>query len=62
MHRFKDENKSRTLSSLRQFSGENAYGLTYYGDHAFEEYLKCGAADINALPDFERAHLYETNY
>lgn len=59
MYRFKDENKNKTLSSIRRFPGENAYEITYYGDYAMDEYLKCGAADIDALLDFQRTHLYE---
>ena len=47
MHRFKDENKNRTLSSLRQFPGENAYELTYYGDYAFEEYLDAHGGTVD---------------
>lgn len=59
MHHFKDENKNKTIGSLRKFPNENAYEITYYGDYAMDEYLERGAADINALLDFQRTHLYE---
>ncbi len=59
MYHFKDENKNKTLGSVRRLPSENAYEITYYGDYAMDEYLKCGAEDINALLDFQRAHLYE---
>lgn len=57
--RFKDENKNRTMDSLRKFPNENAYEITYYGDYALDEYLKCGAADEWAMLEFQNKHLYE---
>ncbi|MDY4587444.1 MAG: carcinine hydrolase/isopenicillin-N N-acyltransferase family protein [Oscillospiraceae bacterium] len=59
MFRFKDENKNKTIGSLRKFSGENAYEITYFGDYAMDEYLKCGAADSFAMLDFQTKFLYE---
>lgn len=59
MFRFKDENKNKTIESLRKFPGENAYEITYFGDYAMEEYLKCGAADSFAMLDFQTKYLYE---
>ena len=59
MFRFKDENKNKTIGSLRKFSGENAYEITYFGDYAMDEYLKCGAADSFAMMDFQTKYLYE---
>lgn len=59
MFRFKDENKNRTIESLRKFPGENAYEITYFGDYAMDEYLKCGAADSFAMLDFQTKFLYE---
>lgn len=61
MYLFKDENKNRTIESLRKFPGENAYEVTYYGDYAMDEYLKCGAEDFTALIKFEAEHLLEGN-
>lgn len=61
MFRFKDENKNRTIESLRKFPGENAYEITYYGDYAMEEYLKCGAADFTAMHGFQAKHILEGN-
>ena len=57
--RFKDENKNRTIDSLRKYPGENAYEITYYGDYALDEYLKCGAVDEWAMLEFQTEHLYE---
>lgn len=59
MFRFKDENKNKTIESLRKFPGENAYEITYFGDYAIDEYLKCGAADSFAMLDFQTKYLYE---
>lgn len=59
MFRFKDENKNKTIESLRKFPGENAYEITYFGDYAMDEYLKCGAADSFAMLNFQTKHLYE---
>lgn len=59
MFRFKDENKNTTIESLRKFQGENAYEITYFGDYALDEYLKCGAADSYAMLDFQTKYLYE---
>lgn len=59
MFRFKDENKNKTIESLRKFPGENAYEITYFGDYAMDEYLKCGAADSFAMLDFQTKFLYE---
>lgn len=59
MFQFKDENKNKTIESLRKFPGENAYEITYYGDYAMDEYLKCGAADSFAMMDFQTKYLYE---
>lgn len=58
MYKFKDENKNRTIESLRKFPGENAYEVTYYGDYAMDEYLKCGAA-VQFAPDFAVTHRYQ---
>ncbi len=38
--RFKDENKNKTIDSLRKYPGENAYEITYYGDYALDERVK----------------------
>lgn len=57
--RFKDENKNRTIDSLRKYPGENAYEITYYGDYALDELLKCGAVDEWAMLEFQTEHLYE---
>ena len=57
--RFKDENKNKTMDSLRKYPGENAYEITYYGDYALDELLKCGAADEWAMLEFQTRHLYE---
>ena len=57
--RFKDENKNRTMDSLRKYPGENAYEITYYGDYALDELLKCGAVDEWAMLEFQIEHLYE---
>ena len=59
MFRFKDENKNKTINSLRKFPGENAYEITYYGDYALDEYLKCGAAEQWAMLNFQTEYLYE---
>lgn len=59
MFRFIDENKNKTIESLRKFPGENAYEITYFGDYAMDEYLKCGAADSFAMLDFQTKFLYE---
>ncbi|MGN0610540.1 MAG: carcinine hydrolase/isopenicillin-N N-acyltransferase family protein [Ruminiclostridium sp.] len=59
MFRFKNENKNKTIESLRKFPGENAYEITYFGDYALDEYLKCGAADSFAMLDFQTKYLYE---
>lgn len=59
MFRFKDENKNKTIESLRKFPNENAYEITYYGDYALDEYLKCGAAEQWAMLAFQTEHLYE---
>ena len=61
MLRFKDENKNKTIGSLRKFPGENAYEITYYGDYALDEYLKCGAEDIPDMLEFRKKYLYEDN-
>lgn len=61
MLRFKDKNKNKTIDSLRKFPGENAYEITYYGEYAMDEYLKCGAADFTAMAEFEAKHLLEGN-
>ena len=61
MFRFKDENKNKTVDSLRKFPNENAYEITYYGDYAMDEYLKCGAASLEAVFAFESEYLYEGN-
>ncbi|MBQ8922448.1 MAG: serine hydrolase [Oscillospiraceae bacterium] len=57
--RFNDENKNRTMDSLRKYPGENAYEITYYGDYALDELLKCGAVDEWAMLEFQTEHLYE---
>ena len=57
--RFKDENKNKTMDSLRKYPGENAYEITYYGDYALDELLKCGAVDEWAMLEFQIEHLYE---
>ena len=57
--RFKDENKNETMDSLRKYPSENAYEITYYGDYALDEYLKCGAVDEWAMLEFQTEHLYE---
>ena len=57
--RFKDENKNRTMDSLRKYPGENAYEITYCGDYALDELLKCGAVDEWAMLEFQIEHLYE---
>ncbi|MBR6045704.1 MAG: serine hydrolase [Ruminococcus sp.] len=57
--RFKDENKNKTMDSLRKYPGENAYEITYYGNYALDEYLKCGAQDQWAMLEFQIEHLYE---
>ena len=59
MFRFKDENKNKTINSLRKFPDENAYEITYYGDYALDEYLKCGAAEQWAMLNFQTEYLYE---
>ncbi|MCI7498526.1 MAG: carcinine hydrolase/isopenicillin-N N-acyltransferase family protein [Oscillospiraceae bacterium] len=59
MFRFKDENKNQTIESIRKFPGENAYEITYFGNYAMDEYLKCGAADSFAMLDFQTKYLYE---
>ncbi|MGN0666401.1 MAG: carcinine hydrolase/isopenicillin-N N-acyltransferase family protein [Huintestinicola sp.] len=59
MFSFKDKNKNKTIESLRKFPGENAYEITYFGDYAMDEYLKCGAADSFAMLDFQTKYLYE---
>ena len=47
------------------FSGDNlsemycALKITYYGDYALDEYLKCGAVDEWAMLEFQTRHLYE---
>lgn len=62
MFRFKDENKNKTIESLRKFPNENAYEITYFGDYALDEYLKCGAADLRDLHRFETEHILEGNF
>jgi len=59
MFRFKDENKNKTINSLRKFPDENAYEITYYGDYALDEYLKCGAAEQWSMLNFQTEYLYE---
>ncbi|MBQ7990898.1 MAG: linear amide C-N hydrolase [Ruminococcus sp.] len=59
MIRFKDENKNKTIDSLRKIPGENAYEITYYGDYALDEFLKCGANEQWAMLDFQTKYLYE---
>lgn len=59
MFSFKNENKNKTIESLRKFPDENAYEITYFGDYAMDEYLKCGAADSFAMLDFQTKYLYE---
>lgn len=56
MYRFKDENKNKTLGSIRKFPGENA-PITV--TMPWTNIWKCGAEDINALLDFQRKYLYE---
>ena len=62
MFRFNDENKNKTIESLRKFPGENAYEITYYGDYALDEFLKCGAYDLRDLHRFQKKHILEGTF
>ena len=56
---FKDENK--TIDPLLKYTGENAYEITYYGDYALDELLKCGAENNPDMLAFRTKYLYEGN-
>jgi hypothetical protein len=48
--------KNKTLMSLKKVDGMPLYYLRYYGDYAFEDYLKVGSRNIRELNDFLVGH------
>lgn len=51
-----EASKLKTLASLKKIDDFPMYTMEYFGDYAFDEYLKQGSKDLNELSQFLTEH------